>query len=736
MLVTEVSQLKQVADFIARTPIISYDIETNSLNPRTGKVIGIGISDASTSFYLPLLRWNGSELEPVLPTAAVLEVLQPLKHKKLLAYNAAFDLQFTLNQLGLDLVDALHADVLLLVHTCDENRYTYGLKDVAASVFGTDVKAEQAEVKASVKANGGSDGELYRAELPIIAKYCEQDCKMTYWLYERFLPQLRADGLEQFFFADEVMPLYKLVTIPMAAEGVRIDLPLVQQALVEINTDIAELEHSIQSQIAEHLAAFNAWFLLKDYPPARTGEFAQAIAEYADLPLPKTKSGKYSIAEAALEALPDSHWKQVLQQKAYMTPAEVHDIQQLLWSKEGKQYMFNLSSKDHLKRLFFTQLKEQPLSRTPKGAPQVDDDFLDLMAKKYAWAEELRTYNRLIKIRGTYIERFLERAEGDIFYPQWKQHGTQTGRFSGDLQQLPRMLEDGQAPEVVIKHTNNIRNFFIAKEGHVLIDADYESLEPHVFAHISREPVIIDVFNKGHDFYSAVALSVEKLEGYSADKSAPNYLGKLAKTKRQTAKAYALGLAYGMEAYKLSHDLGIEQDEAQQLVDGYWAGFPVLKQTSDAGREQIMERGYIASEFGRRRRLHEARQIAQKHGTDILNSLELWKKYNETPALYEQMKRVRRTLKNALNAAINFPTQSSAASIINRASIALMKAYKEASIPATIIMQCHDELLVSCRLGFESQAAAVMQHIMENSTKLLVALKAEPVIGLRYGEIK
>lgn len=736
MLVTEVSQLKQVADFIARTPIISYDIETNSLNPRTGKVIGIGISDASTSFYLPLLRWNGAELEPVLPTAAVLEVLQPLKHKKLLAYNAAFDLQFTLNQLGLDLVDALHADVLLLVHTCDENRYTYGLKDVAASVFGTDVKAEQAEVKASVKANGGSDGELYRAELPIIAKYCEQDCKMTYWLYERFLPQLRADGLEQFFFADEVMPLYKLVTIPMAAEGVRIDLPLVQQALVEINTDIAELEHSIQSQIAEHLAAFNAWFLLKDYPPARTGEFARAIAEYANLPLPKTKSGKYSIAEAALEALPDSHWKQVLQQKAYMTPAEVHDIQQLLWSKEGKQYMFNLSSKDHLKRLFFTQLKEQPLSRTPKGAPQVDDDFLDLMAKKYAWAEELRTYNRLIKIRGTYIERFLERAEGDTFYPQWKQHGTVTGRYSGDLQQLPRLLEDGQAPAVVIKHTNNIRNFFIAKQDCLLIDADYESLEPHVFAHISKDPAVIDIFKQGHDFYSTVAIRTERLDGYSADKQAPNYLGKLAKAKRQTAKAYALGIAYGEEDWKLHIELGIEQHEAKELVAGYWTGFPVLKQTSDAGKAHIMERGYIATEFGRRRRLQEARRIAQTHGTDILDSLELWKRFNQTPAVYEQMKVLRKRLKKALNAAINYPTQGGAASIVNRAAIAMMREYKEQGVPAVIVAQIHDEILVSCKAGYEQKAAKIMQKCMEETTRLSVSLKAEPVIGTRYGEIK
>ncbi|MBK9292817.1 MAG: hypothetical protein IPM52_14510 [Bacteroidetes bacterium] len=100
------------------------------------------------------------------------------------------------------------------------------------------------------------------------------------------------------------------------------------------------------------------------------------------------------------------------------------------------------------------------------------------------------------------------------------------------------------------------------------------------------------------------------------------------------------------------------------------------------------------------------------------------------------MKKHRRTLKKALNAAINYPTQGGAASIVNRAAIALAKAYKAEGVPATIIANIHDELLVSCKAGHEQQAAKIMQNVMENTTTLSVNLKAEPVIGTRYGAIK
>lgn len=754
------ADLQRMLAFIDANDLFGFDIETNGTKWFKGDVVvGFSVATATEGFYLPIFAYNKAtgELVRCWDEEAVQLVLNRLNNKKLLAWNGAFEALFCRHNLQWEFLVAFWADVMLMLHTCDENRFNYGLKENSEAEYGEVAVLSQHRMLASMEANGGADYEYYKADTEPLGVYCIWDSALTVMHYQRLLPALVADGLEAFFFTDEVMPLYIHVTVAMEEKGIRLDLPMVKQALKEINVDLAAIESRIQSAIKPYLAKFEAWYLNKNWPPARTGNFAQAICEYAGLELPRTPAGKYSLTADNIAALSPSRWSAILQQKAYMTPSEVLEIQQKLWSSEGQQYMFNLSSKDHLKRLFFESLDEKPLGRTPTGKPQVDDDFLDVMAKKYKWAEELRIYNKLIKIRGTYIERFLDHAEGDIFYPQWKQHGTVTGRFSGDLQQLPRLLDedDEQIEPVVLKYTNRIRNFFIAHEGAVLIDADYESLEPHVFAHISRDPAIIEIFKKGWDFYSTGAIRAEKLEGFSADKKADNFLGKLNKAKRQGAKKYMLGIAYGEEDYKLAFELGfipsdidlypkeekkrlIEagQAKARPIVEGYWKGFPVLYQTSEAGKKHILQNGYIGTEFGRRRRLPEARWIVGKYGLKILNSLELWKEYNHIPAIYEDVKKLRKRLKKALNAAINFPTQGGSASIVNRSAIALARAYKEAGLPAVIIANIHDELLVSCESGYEQVAAKIMQKCMESTVTLSVNLKAEPVIGTRYGEIK
>jgi len=127
-----------------------------------------------------------------------------------------------------------------------------------------------------------------------------------------------------------------------------------------------------------------------------------------------------------------------------------------------------------------------------------------------------------------------------------------------------------------------VRKFLIAGNGRKVIDADYESLEPHCFASVTGDKALQEIFNKNWDFYSTVAIKTEKLNedtarfpnGVSADKSAPNYLKKLDAPARNKAKAYSLGIAYGMEAYALKMTLGVDQKTAEKLVQGYLDGFP------------------------------------------------------------------------------------------------------------------------------------------------------------------
>jgi DNA polymerase I-like protein with 3'-5' exonuclease and polymerase domains len=256
-------------------------------------------------------------------------------------------------------------------------------------------------------------------------------------LKAHYLRKLQAEGLEDFFYKHEVMPLYKHVTIPMEQHGIALDLPLMQETLSQITSDIASIESQILADIQPLLAAkFTPWFLGKDYAPSRSGNFAQGFCEYYQLPLPKTATGRYSLSEAAIAALPDGHAKAVLLKQEMMTAEEIASVQSLLARKEhGDGPLFNLQSKHHLKKLFFDTLGLEPLSTTDLGNPQVDDEFIHSISGQYGWANDLHVYNRLQKLKATYIERVLEKQTNGIFYPSFFQHRTISGRFGSDLQQ-------------------------------------------------------------------------------------------------------------------------------------------------------------------------------------------------------------------------------------------------------------------------------------------------------------
>lgn len=714
---------------------VSFDIETTGTEPDTDLCVGLGFSKGMDGFYMPLYDYDASAdcCIPTIFKPLETEIIAILATKRIMAWNGGFEASFYPSMRY-----SLHIDGMILRHTVNENLYSYALKDNAQKEFGDKAIQSYATILAYLKTIKAESFHYYKAPRDMVGRYCIDDCKLTERLIRLDWKQLQADGLVNFFLHEQAMPLYKHVTMTMEQEGIALDMPLLLKAQQEIKHDIKQVEQSIHKAIEPHLGLWKSWLLNKDYPPSRTGPFAQAYIALNKICLPRTKAGSFSLAAAAVAALPESHYKSVLRQEVYMTKEEVEAVQQYMYEQDGSP-AFNFSSPHHIKKLFFDTLKEKPLSKTKAGAAQADEDFLLEMSKKYEWCKDLLLLRKLNKLDGTYISRLVELQQGGKFYPRWNQVATVTHRYGGDFQQLPRPLEDdasGTMHPLQLKYTNLIRNFFIAEPGRVLIDADYESLEPHVFAHISKDPALIEIFKQGHDFYSTVAIKTEKLQGYSADKKAPNYLGKLNKPKRQSAKPYVLGIAYGEEAYKLSFELGIELEAADKLVKGYWAGFPVLKQTSDAGKKQITTHGWITSELGPRRRLHEARDIYSRYGTSILDSLELWKQYNTMPKQYEWMKLQRSRLKKALNAAINFPTQATATCVVNRSAVAYEIARKAEGLDAPIIAQIHDELLLSAKKEHAERAAQLLKKAMTETVKLSVPLKAEPCIGTRYGEIK
>lgn len=695
MIIRTKADIEKAIAFLDNGDLFAFDIETNSLNPRTGQLIGFGCANVKTlqAFYIVMREWRNNALHTLLTEAGVAPILEKLKTQRLVTHNGAFDTIFTLHQTGINLINSIYCDTMIAAHLVDENKFNYGLKELSADLFGIDAKTEQTILKESIKANGGKAGELYKADSQIIAEYGIKDVVLTAKNYKHWDLALSKQGLSNFFYNDETMPLYREVTIPMELHGVRVDVPYLTQSLNEINQDLRSIEEEIQLQIAPLLGTFTKWYLNKDFPL-------------------QTFTGKVPI------------WA-----KKYSTQLDA-------WKAEAGPgaYIFNLSSKHHLKKLLFDTLKETPLSTTPTGLPQVDEEFLESVAGKYEWCAKLIVFNKLNKLKATYIENLLENQEDGIYYPRFSQHRTTSGRYSSDMQQLPRPIESGHP--LIIKHTNRIREFIIAREGHYLVGTDYNSLEPRVFSHVSNDPALLDIFNSGKDFYSLIGIRTEGLQGVSADKDAPNYLGKVNKAARQKSKAYSLGLAYGLSAYKLKFELGISQEEAQVLVDNYFKAFPKLKQAIDSTHKEMQMRGFVKSEAGRIRHLEQAKKLWEKYGLAITDDLLLYKTYNNSPIVYEKAKQDRRIYKNLANNAFNFKIQGLSASIMNRAMIDMSQEFKRNNINALALLTIHDEVVVECEVKDLQITKDIIQKSMEQIMQLNLKLEAIPQEGTRYADTK
>ena len=709
----------------------AYDVETDGLDVRNGVIIGFGISNGLKGFYFCHKYWKDGKLHEALTKEECHTILTLLSHKKLIMWNGSFDCRFTYHYFGVNLIPSLYIEGMLAKHTIDELR-PFGLKDVGVKIYGDQERREQLDLYDSIKANGGAKKEYYKADLDIMGNYCIKDCHLTFRLAFYYVTKMNKQ-LENFFFKDEVMPLYKEVTIPMEMEGIPLDIKNLKRQQVDIIADIAKLEEQIQKLISPLLSeVFEPWYLWKNFPPRRTGPFAQALCLYADLSLPQTGSGAFSLSKKALESLPDSIYKGFLQDNdtPYLSNDIVREIQ--LTMVEGN--MFNLSSKHHLKKLFFETLGEEPMSKTDKGNPQVDDKFLDTMADKYEWANLLRDYNKLNKIKGTYIDRFLDEQQDGIFYPSFFQHRTISGRYGSDIQQLPRPKEKGQVSDLVMKYNNEIRKFFIAGENYVFIDSDYESLEPHVFAHVSGDKGLKDIFRSGFDFYSTIAIAAEKLDGTSAFKKDNNYLGRTDKLTRQRAKAYALGIPYGLESYGLSKQLDIPQSDAKILISNYLEAYPMLHKWMKDTDDMVKTLGRVRSEAGRIRHMPKAPSIWRGHHDYILDSLKLWKEYNDDPKRYNQMKHLAKEMRNFLNNGKNFQIQSLAASITNRACIAIARELKRKGVKGHVCAQIHDQIVVRVPKDVAETWRKSVQFIMENTYKISIPLKAPAEISKDFYE--
>jgi DNA polymerase I-like protein with 3'-5' exonuclease and polymerase domains len=753
--VDSIDKLKELIEHIKSCEIIAFDTETNSLNPRKGKIIGFSVSgEVGKGYYMPTMIFKDDELQDAIIEGKLAhdlakKTISLLIGKKLIMHNASFDVKFVKCFYDVDLLSSLYVDTMLLVHTVKEEGAgfmggsAFGLKDIAKMIqkdIGLDVEKaaneEQVALKESIKRNGGQitreNYEIWKADLELLSEYASADTDLTLRVYNHFIKTLKDENLEKFFFEDEVMPLYKEVTIPMEQVGIKLDMELIKSSRTKITEKLKEYADLVTKELLKN-PDVRAWVVYKAqdaYPPNNKGTFAQELVKEMKFDLEQSaKTGKYTVTKSALMRLPECSAKHFLLHgdTAVLDRDISMKISMKLWREDNDGAYFNIQSKDQLGEIAFGVLGIKPLSTTKTGKPQFDDDTVQSIAGKYEWAKNLRIYNRLLKIKSTYMDRFLDAQEDGRYYFYYKQHGTVSGRYGSDAQQLPRPKEEGDDEPIVIEYNNLIRAFFIHDEGNIFVDCDYESLEPHTFAHVSGDEGLKDIFRNNWDFYSTIAIKTEKLNQYSPDKKAPNFLRKLEPKLRNKAKAYALGIPYGMGAYALGMTLGIPTKEAKKLVDGYLNGFPELKNWMERSKKQAKEKGYVSTQVGRIRHLPKVKSIYDKIGDDLLD----WNIKKEMERQYgvDQIKNLSRDYINGLNNSCNVQIQGLAASIVNRAALAINRKFIELGIRGWVCAQIHDQLVIEVEQARSEEAARIVQDLMENTTKLSIDLKAPPALA-------
>lgn len=733
---------------------VAYDTETTGLNVRKEKVIGFSFSGKTgEGYYFPLFFWDeGLYQHPFHQFDRAAKLLNVLKNKKLIMHNASFDVRVTLNFLKVNLLSSLHADTQLMEHTLNEEG-PFALKEICirkATELGLDsqdfANQEQLELKESVIRNGGKwidkQKDIYMGDLDIISKYACADVDLTLRVFQHNEQRLIKENLHDFFYNQEVMPLQKYVTIRMEHRGVHIDLPRLEELYREITDDIIQYE----KEVVEALYSTPAWQFyieakLQEYSVSNKGSFAQELCRYANLTLPTVASGKFSINKKTIEALPnfpDVRFKNFLltNDSSWLRDFDIQQVRVALYKKDNEtDYLINIQSKTQIGDLVFNFMGIEPLTKTAKGSPQFNEDFVESISKDHPWAEKLRVYNKLNKIKSSYYERFLENHENGVYYPSFKQHGTTSGRYSSDFQQLPRPKdEDSVEHELVKKYNDSIRELVIPPPGYKFIDDDYESLEPRCFADDAGDAALIRIFTDNLDMYSVVAIMAEDIKDASADKKAPNFLKKKYPNVRQNAKAYALGIRYGMKEFKLAKSLDISEEKAAEIIKNYFKAFPGLKAKMDKYLHEVKTTGKVTSKFGRVRHLPRAKEIYEKFGDGILDFRNLKKISIKTKVPMEELRVIRKEYNNLLNNALNFPIQSTATSIVNRAAVAMTKKFIENKMDAWVSLQIHDQLVATCKEDICEEVKPVVQSSMEGTNKLAMPLVAKPEVAKNLRE--
>jgi DNA polymerase-1 len=350
--------------------------------------------------------------------------------------------------------------------------------------------------------------------------------------------------------------------------------------------------------------------------------------------------------------------------------------------------VFNVDSPKQLQEILFGKLGIPVSRKTPTGQPSTAEDVLEELAATYPLPKLILEYRGVAKLKSTYTDTLPEQIDQSTgrIHTSYHQAVAATGRLSStdpNLQNIPIRTREGR----------RIRQAFIAPPGSSLVAADYSQIELRIMAHLSGDASLLQAFAEDRDVHQATAAEVF---------STP--LGEVSADQRRSAKAINFGLMYGMSAFGLARQLGIGRGEAQKYMDLYFERYPGVKRYMEETRRQAREAGFVETVFGRRLYLPEIQ--------------------SRNAALRQYAER----------SAINAPMQGTAADIIKRAMIEVDAWLQSSRLPAQLIMQVHDELVLEVADAAVETIVTQLRAHMARAASLAVPLKVDVGIGRNWDE--
>jgi DNA polymerase-1 len=349
---------------------------------------------------------------------------------------------------------------------------------------------------------------------------------------------------------------------------------------------------------------------------------------------------------------------------------------------------FNLGSPKQIGDILYTKLKLPVKKKTATGAPSTDEEVLQELAADYPLPARILDHRGLAKLKGTYTDKLplmVNPATGRV-HTNYAQAVAVTGRLASNepnLQNIPIRTPEGR----------RVREAFIAPPGHLILSADYSQIELRIMAHISRDAGLLRAFAEGIDVHRATASEVFGVP-----------VAEVGSEQRRYAKVINFGLIYGMGAFGLASNLGIEQKAARDYIDRYFARFAGVKRYMDETRVRAREQGYVETVFGRRLWLPE------------INSGNGPRKAG------------------AERQAINAPMQGTAADLIKLAMLAVQQAIDGEQRATRIVMQVHDELVLEVPAAELAWAREAIPRLMAGVAQLEVPLLAEVGVGANWDQ--